>query len=166
MISNVHTCLGYISLISGLIVLIRPKGTVFHIVAGRIYVLCMLGLNLTALAIYELFGRFGIFHWFALFSLLTIILGFMGIALRSRIKNGVYFHYYFMTWSYIGLLCATINEIYVHVPFANNLRLSNPWLPWTTIGLLCFAALLIIPALEKRVIFNAAISKDSKHLMA
>ena len=36
----------------------------------------MLALNGTALAIYELFGGFGLFHWVALFSLGSVVLGY------------------------------------------------------------------------------------------
>ena len=43
---------------------------------GAVDLIMMLALNGTALAIYELFGGFGLFHWVALFSLGSVVLGY------------------------------------------------------------------------------------------
>jgi hypothetical protein len=76
----------------------------------------MLGLNLTSFGIYKLFDGWGFFHWMAVASLIPLFAGYITI----RLKN-VNAHYYFMCWSFIGLLCATISEIFVHVLLAKEL---------------------------------------------
>lgn len=116
MIEFLHIILGFLSLISGRFVFFIKKANRKHKLVGRVYVLAMLGLNLTSFGIYKLFGGWGFFHWMAIASLIPLIAGYIAI----RYKN-INAHYYFMCWSYIGLLCATISEIFVHVPLATLL---------------------------------------------
>jgi uncharacterized membrane protein len=113
MIEFIHVCLGFSSIISGLIVLLMQKGTGKHRLVGRVYVLSMLGLNLTAFGIYKLYDGWGFFHWMAVASLVPLMAGYCAILYKKIVA-----HYYFMSWSYIGLLCATISELFVHVPMA------------------------------------------------
>ena len=116
MIEFIHISLGFLSLVSGLIVLLTKKGNLQHRVIGRVYVVSMLGLNLTALGIYKLYGGWGFFHWMAIASLIPLLAGYLSIRYRK-----IEAHYFFMCWSFIGLLCATISEIFVHVPVAVQL---------------------------------------------
>ena len=116
MVELFHIILGFSSLISGLFIVLTQKGNHNHKLIGRVYFLSMLGLNLTSFAIYKLFDGWGFFHWMAVASLIPLIAGYIAI----RYKN-INAHYYFMCWSYIGLLCATISEIFVHVPIATAL---------------------------------------------
>jgi len=85
----------------------------------------MLGLNATALFIYRLFGGVGPFHVFAVFSLVTVLLGVgagMQVRRHRRAGRGVdrlralEHHYAWMTWSYVGLLAAAVSEIATRVP--------------------------------------------------
>ena len=116
MIELIHITLGFSSLLSGLFVVFTQKGNNKHKLIGRAYFLSMLGLNLTSFGIYKLFDGWGFFHWMAVASLIPLLAGYIAI----RYKN-INAHYYFMCWSYIGLLCATISEIFVHVPVATAL---------------------------------------------
>ena len=116
MIEFIHIALGFSSLLSGLFIVLTQKGNNKHKIIGRVYFLSMLGLNLTSFGIYKLFNGWGFFHWMAVASLIPLIAGYIAI----RYKN-INAHYYFMFWSYIGLLCATISEIFVHVPVATTL---------------------------------------------
>lgn len=116
MIEILHISLGFSSLLTGLFILMTPKGNRQHRLIGRVYFLSMLGLNITSFGIYKLFGGWGFFHWMAIASLLPLIAGYLSI----RYKN-INAHYFFICWSYIGLLCATISEIFVHVPIATAL---------------------------------------------
>ncbi|MGO4894267.1 DUF2306 domain-containing protein [Flavobacterium sp. W21_SRS_FM6] len=116
MIEIFHIILGFSSLLSGLFIVLTQKGNKKHKLVGRVYFLSMLGLNLTSFGIYKLFDGWGFFHWMAVASLIPIVAGYIAI----RYKN-ITAHYYFMCWSYIGLLCATISEIFVHVPVATAL---------------------------------------------
>lgn len=113
MIEQIHIILGFLSLISGSLVMLQKKGNRKHRLIGRLYVISMLGLNLTSLGIYKLYDGWGFFHWMAIASLIPILAGYIAILYRN-----INAHYYFMSWSYIGLLCATISEIFVHVPLA------------------------------------------------
>lgn len=121
MIEAIHICLGFSSLITGLNIVFQTKGNRKHQRIGKLYVLSMLGLNLTAFGIYKLYNGWGFFHWMAIASLIPLLAGY--IAIRYKNITG---HYYFMCWSYIGLLCATISEIFVHVPLATVLLNEIP----------------------------------------
>ncbi|MBO0953095.1 DUF2306 domain-containing protein [Fibrella forsythiae] len=102
----IHLLAALVALFSGSLVLLRPKGGLFHKRAGYAYLASMLLLNLTALLIYHLFGRFGPFHWLAVLSLLCLTGGMVPALLRSRITRWIYWHYYFMNWSVVGLYAA------------------------------------------------------------
>ena len=129
MIETTHTILGFLSLFTGLYILLNRKGTKTHKLIGRIYVGSMFALNTTAFGIYELFGGFGIFHWAAIVSLFSIVGGMVVIMYRKNLKDWITTHYYFMVWSYIGLLAATSNEAFVHIPFLTQQAHSYSWLP-------------------------------------
>ncbi len=131
MIETVHIILGFTSLISGGLVVFSTKGNRKHRLFGRLYFLSMLGLNVTSFGIYKLFDGWGFFHWMAVASLIPLLAGYIAIRHKKIIA-----HYYFMSWSYIGLICATVSEIFVHVPLATFLlnRISHI----DTIIMLCF----------------------------
>jgi FtsH-binding integral membrane protein len=75
----------------------------------------MILLNVTALLIYRLYGRFGIFHWFAVASCLTLLGGLYPV-LTKKSKNYLLTHFNFMYWSVIGLYCALMAEIFSRLP--------------------------------------------------
>ncbi len=105
-----HFSMALLALLSGAVVVLNRKGTRFHRWCGRLYLAAMVALNVTALAIYDLFGGFGPFHAFAIFSLGTIGMGAQ-TAWRRRPRNGwMEAHAYWMTWSYVGLLAAAVSE--------------------------------------------------------
>src|SRR5688572_29259986 len=112
----VHALLGVAALILGLALLLRRKGTRVHRRIGQAYVLSMLLLNLTALMIYDLHGRFGPFHVASVISLATIGAGFAPVYLRRPQAAWLQLHAIFMCWSYVGLLAAFVAEVAVRVP--------------------------------------------------
>lgn len=138
MIEEIHTIFGFSSLSLGLYVLSQTKGTKRHKLIGKMYVVSMLGLNITAFGIYEIFNGFGIFHWAAIISLSTIVGGIVVIIFRKGIRNWVIVHYDLMVWSYIGLLAATSNEIFVHVDFFTELGGAYKWSPMVSMLLVFF----------------------------
>lgn len=103
-----HFITALIAMLAGLVVVFNTKGTKFHKIIGYIYVICMLSLNLSSFLLVN-FGGFSIFHFFSIVSLISI-LGGMIPALR-RINNWLIFHYYFMSWSVVGLYCAFWAEL-------------------------------------------------------
>lgn len=119
-----HLFTAGLALGSGASVAIARKGTKRHRWTGRIYVAAMLGLNLSALAIYDLTGRFNLFHVFALVGLATLAAGWIP-AYRQR---GTWkpLHARFMMWSYAGLLMAAVSEMATRLPIVRS---------WTAFGI-------------------------------
>ena len=111
----VHLIMALLATVSGTMVIAMRKGGRAHKRIGYVYVANMVGLNITALLIYDLFGYFGIFHYGAIFSLLTVLAGIVP-AIRRRNKHWVVRHYSFMYWSLIGLYAAFASETLVRVP--------------------------------------------------
>jgi len=75
----------------------------------------MILLNLTAFMIYKLYGKFGIFHWLAIISCLTLVAGLYPV-LTKKSKNFLLIHFNFMYWSVVGLYCALMAEIFSRLP--------------------------------------------------
>ena len=73
-------------------------------------------IDVTALTIYNLFGRFGVFHVLALINLAALLLGFAAVFLKRPRMAWLAYHYYFMGWSYVGLCAAAGSEIGVRIP--------------------------------------------------
>lgn len=117
-LGTVHLVFALVALVSGLFVVFMRKGTRIHRTLGHIYFTSMLGLNITALCIYRLFGGFGIFHFLAFVSLAGILSG-VGFAVLRRPRDGwLKGHRASMLWSYAGLLAALTAEIATRVPRA------------------------------------------------
>jgi uncharacterized membrane protein len=112
----VHTLFGVAALMLGLALLSRRKGTRVHRTIGQGYVLSMLSLNITALMIYDLHGRFGPFHVASVVSLATVGAGFVPVYLRRPRVAWLQLHATLMCWSYVGLLAAFVSEVAVRVP--------------------------------------------------
>lgn len=110
----VHLLIALLAILVGSLVVLSRKGTKQHRWLGRIYVAAMIGVNLTAFLIYELYGEFGLFHWMALFSLATVLLGWLPA--RSRRSGWKVQHAYFMSGSYVGLIAALAAEILTRTP--------------------------------------------------
>ena len=99
----------------GLFVTVANKGTAVHRRAGWIHAASMLGVNVTALMLYQLTGRFGPFHAAAVFSLLTLVAG----VVPARRRNGPQWvgrHAYWMSGSYVGLVAAAAAETLTRIP--------------------------------------------------
>lgn len=112
-----HFITALISLITGTVVVLNTKGTLLHKRIGYVYVFGMLTLNLSSFFIIN-FGGFSLFHFFAIVSLLTVI-GGMYAAWR-RHNNWLTAHYYFMSWSVVGLYAALWSEIGTR--FVDNIK--------------------------------------------
>ncbi len=77
-----HLITALLALVFGTWIILTRKGTLRHKWLGRGYFWAMLLLNASALMIYELKGTFGVFHWLALLSLLTLVAGYIPVLLR------------------------------------------------------------------------------------
>jgi len=107
----VHIISALVAMLMGAVVIANPKMGAFHKRMGYGYVASMLILNGTAFQIFHLFGRFGPFHALAIISLLSLMGGMLPAINHRQIKNWLYWHYYFMSWSVVGLYAAFWAEV-------------------------------------------------------
>jgi uncharacterized membrane protein len=112
----VHTACAVLGLLLGAVIFLRPKGTRSHARLGWSYAASMAAVNLTALCIYRLTGRFNLFHVLAVVILVMVSVGLAQVAFLRRPRRWAWRHYHYMCWSYVGLLAATNNEAFVRVP--------------------------------------------------
>ncbi|MEQ9563199.1 MAG: DUF2306 domain-containing protein [Woeseiaceae bacterium] len=126
----IHVLLAVLAIAFGALVIFSRKGTRKHKWFGRCYVGSMVAVNGSALMIYELFGSFGLFHWMALLSLLSVLAGY--IPARIRKPGWRAQHAYFMSGSYAGLIAALAAEILTR----------TPWLPF--FGSVAVATCLVV----------------------
>jgi uncharacterized membrane protein len=145
MIALVHIVLSVASLIIGAIVLLKPKGTASHRLAGKLYCISMIGLNLAALDIYHLTGHFNLFHLTAILSLVLVLTGWAQFLFRHRLRNWLNRHYDYMCWSYVALVAAAFNESFVRLsPLKALVRHTGNWVILATQAVLvCISALII-----------------------
>ena len=116
----IHTIFGLVALAAGTTVLLLPKGTRLHRTIGHIYLSNMLALNISAFFIYRLYGHFGPFHWMALASLLTLLVGMLPVLTRWP-PHWLEWHAGFINGSFVGLVAATAAEITSRLPGTENL---------------------------------------------
>lgn len=125
-IGTIHLGASVAAIVLGAAVLVQgPKGGRQHRQLGWAYVVAMLTVNATAFMIYRLFGGFGPFHIAAIISLTGIVGGVL--AARSartarlaqqafRRAQRVERHYWWMTFSYVGLIAALASEAITRLP--------------------------------------------------
>ncbi len=137
----IHTIFGIVALLAGTAVILTRKGTRWHRTLGHVYLSNMLALNVTALFIYKLYGRFGPFHWMALSSLLTLIVGMIPVFTRRPKGGWLELHAAFINGSYVGLVAATAAEITSRIPGTENA--FGPVVAGTTILVIAAGTFLI-----------------------
>lgn len=123
-ISWIHVVSASLSLIIGPLIFFKNKGTKQHKKIGRWYFYLMLVNNITALLIYNAFGKFFFPHWLAVATLIVIILGFAMTRFKS-FKHWMSFHLTCMIVSYYMLIGGAINEMFLHIPSLRPLLFNN-----------------------------------------
>jgi uncharacterized membrane protein len=124
-----HAAAAALALLGGAYVLATRKGTRTHVRAGWVYVACMLYVNVSALAIRHLTGRFNFFHALALVSLAMVLGGVAQVVFRRRIRRWAWRHYQYMCWPYAGLVAGAVNEAFARVPPLRHLSESAGGVP-------------------------------------
>jgi uncharacterized membrane protein len=109
----IHTALAMLGIVVGLIQLLRPKRGPAHRARGYAFVYAMLIADGTALLVFQFTGRFNILHAGAIANLACIILAIVPVLRTPRPSNWKNQHYYWMSWSYVGLLAAAATELVV-----------------------------------------------------
>jgi uncharacterized membrane protein len=125
-IGTIHFTASLASIALGAVVLAQgPKGGRGHRQLGWTYVIAMLTVNATAFMLYGLFGGFGPFHVAAIISLAGIVAGTLSArrARRARLArqgflraHRVETHYWWMTFSYVGLIAALASGAITRLP--------------------------------------------------
>lgn len=123
LIGWLHTIAALIALITGTLVLINTKATVFHKRVGQVYGIMMIIVCLTSFAIYRVHNGFGVLHVFAIISTITLILGMLPMYVNIS-KNPITAHLAWMYWSVIGLYCAFTAEIFTRLPMLLDIKNS------------------------------------------
>ena len=109
----IHTVLAMLGIVVGLVQLVRPKGGSIHRALGYAFVYAMLIADGTAMLVFQFTGRFNILHIGAIVNLLCIVLAIVPVLRSPRRSNWKNQHYYWMSWSYVGLLAAAATELVV-----------------------------------------------------
>lgn len=109
----IHTILAVSSIAVGMIQVLRRKGGPAHRARGYAYVYALLIADGAAMLVFQFTGKFNIFHVGAVANLACIVAAMVPLLRSPRPPNWKYLHYYFMSWSYVGLLAAAATEIVV-----------------------------------------------------
>lgn len=149
-----HAIIGLAALLAGLLVLLRPKGSAFHRLRGAGYVVAMVLLNASGLAMYGLNGRFNLFHVFALVSLATLAAGWVPALLRRPAQRWHERHAMYMAWSYVGLVGAFASELVSLIARATGQRLdlAIALAGTVVIGLGALAIRRLVPPIVSRMV--------------
>ncbi len=146
-----HTVVSAIALVTGAVVLVRPKGTPVHMLRGRIYVVALIVTCVTSFAIYRV-GKFWFPHWFGLASLIVVAIG-LAFAHYKRPHGWMHLHLTCMVASYYMLIGGGVNEVFLRVDALHRLApdvLNSPLVGMTHFAVMAMFALLI-------AYFNAAL---------
>jgi len=112
----IHTIAAIIALISGSMILAQAKGTATHKKVGRVYGIAMLVVCATSFMIYRVHNSFGVLHFFAIVSTITLALGMLPMHVKGY-ENPRLTHLAWMYWSVIGLYCAFASEVFTRLPY-------------------------------------------------
>jgi len=143
LLGRLHFAAAILALVTGAWVLLRPKGGRLHRRVGWSYVASMLALNATALVIYRLTGTFGPFHVAALVSGGTLVAGVLPAWRRRPRGKWIEHHYFFMTYSYLGLVAAAVAETATRVPAIQSIAGGPTPAFWITVVVASMSVFLV-----------------------
>ena len=114
-----HVLAVSVALVSGVIVLVLPKGSAIHRRLGWLYVASTSVMALSSFGIYELRNGPSLFH--AISVAILIIVGFAVYQplRRQRSSNWMFWHLVLMQISYVMLVITGIAQFFDHLPFQN-----------------------------------------------
>jgi uncharacterized membrane protein len=108
-----HAGLAISGIVVGPIRLLRPKAGPTHRARGYAFVYAMLIGDGAAMLVFQFTGRFNILHIGAIVNLVCVVAAIIPVLQSPRPSNRKVQHYYFMSWSYVGLLAAAATELVV-----------------------------------------------------
>lgn len=108
-----HFASAVIGMLTGLIMLLSTKGTANHKMAGYVFVVCLLIVNISAMFIYDFNdGSIGVFHLLIPVSFFFLLFGLIPM-LGKRKPNAVMRHNIGMNGAAMGLWAAGATEYFV-----------------------------------------------------
>ena len=111
----IHTVAAMLAMATGSVIFLRPKGGSRHRKLGYVYSIAMVVMLITAFMLYRLTGGFNALHIAAIISSVTIAFGLKFAVSRQPAQGWYFFHYLWMSWSYVGLLAAFVAELSTRV---------------------------------------------------
>ena len=104
----IHVLAAILCIIIGPVIFAQRKGTKRHIRLGRLFVVLMTFVNISALMTYELGGRPNLFHFFAILNLAVLVPGWLFILAYRKSRKPKHLENYreCMAWAYFGLIAA------------------------------------------------------------
>ena len=115
LIGSIHAILAVLCIVIGAVQLVRPKGGAGHRARGYAYVYAMLIVDGTALSIYLATGQFNVLHVGAIANLICIVVAMVPMLCNPRPWYWKYLHYYWITWSYVGLMSAAAVQLVIRM---------------------------------------------------
>ena len=121
MAGAIHATLASAAIVLGIVQFLRRKGDSLHRAVGYGYVYAMLIGDGAAMLVYQFTGKLNILHFGVITSLVCIAFGMWPVLRSPRRPNWRTKHYYWISWSYVGLLAAAATELVVRTgPFASH----------------------------------------------
>ena len=114
-VGAIHTTLALLCIAVGAVQLIRPKRGAGHRARGYAYVYAILVADGAAMLLYRFTGGFNFFHVGALVNVVFVITAIVPVLRTPRPSGWKHWHYYFMSWSYVGLIAAASSEVIVRL---------------------------------------------------
>jgi uncharacterized membrane protein len=134
----IHSALALLCIAIGFVQLLRPKRGAGHRARGYAFVYAMLVADSTALSVYQFTGKFNVLHAGAIANLICVVAAVIPLLRSPRPVNWKLQHYYWIAWSYVGLIAAAATELVV--------RLSLPATPeraWVMTSVMTIAVTVI-----------------------
>jgi uncharacterized membrane protein len=117
----IHSVLACFGIAAGVVQFLRHKGDSLHRAFGYGYVYAMLIGDGTAMLIYQFTGKLNILHLGAITNMTCIAIGMLPVLRNPRRGRWRLTHYYWISWSYVGLLAAAATELIVRTaPFSSR----------------------------------------------
>lgn len=112
----VHAFCGLFALGAGAVLFVQPKRTPLHKRLGHYYAATLVVVDVTSWLLYFIRGStLNAFHVLALANLFALSWGIATAILRKPHGKWYRHHYYLISWSYVGLVAATLVEIALKV---------------------------------------------------
>ncbi|AWN45276.1 hypothetical protein DK419_02170 [Methylobacterium terrae] len=119
----IHTGLAAAGIVLGMVQFLTRKHGSRHRAIGYAFIYALLIADCAALLVFQFTGGFNILHCGALTSLACMAAGMWPVLRSSRRPDWREKHYYWISWSYVGLMAAAATELVVRtLPLANAVQ--------------------------------------------